>query len=77
MKKVSEFVTDHWKSILLFYLVVNSYSKLEQGQTALAQRIDKIEIISEKVNKIEIMVERIDERTGGEYEKRKNSKKDK
>lgn len=75
MKKISEFVTDHWKAILVFYLVVNSYSKLDHQQTAIAQRVDRIETISEKINRIEIMVERIDERTGGEIEKRKNSKK--
>lgn len=77
MKKISEFVTDHWKPLLLFYLIVNSYSKIDSNQAALAQRIDKIETIGEKINRIEIMVERIDERTGGQNGEQKNSKKNK
>jgi hypothetical protein len=76
MKKIAEFVTDHWKPLLLFYLIVNSYTKLDQQQIAMAQKIDKLETMSEKINRIEVMVERIDERTGGENAKRKNSKKD-
>jgi hypothetical protein len=70
MNKISAFLTDHWKPIVLFYLIVNSYSKIENAQAELSKRIDKIEIIQQDVSEMKIMIEVINERTGGKYDKR-------
>ena len=72
MNKISEFVTNHWKAIVLFYIVVNSYTRIDNEQIALAKRVDKIEIMQDQIKRIEIMVERIDERTGGQNGKKNN-----
>ena len=74
MNKVSQFLTDHWKAIVLFYIVVNSYTRIDNEQVAIAKRVDRIEIIQSEIQEIKIMVERIDERTGGKNGKQKNSK---
>lgn len=74
MNKISQFLSDHWKAIVLFYIVVNSYTRIDNEQIALAKRVDRIETIESQINEIKIMVERIDERTGGKYGKQKNSK---
>jgi hypothetical protein len=63
MTQVSNFITKHWLAIFLFYIIVNSYTRLDNNQLALANRIDKIDLIDEKVEQILIRVERIDERT--------------
>jgi hypothetical protein len=72
MNKVSQFLTDHWKAIVLFYIVVNSYTRIDNEQIAIAKRVDRIEIIQSEIQEIKIMVERIDERTGGKNGKQKN-----
>lgn len=72
MNKVSQFLTDHWKAIVLFYIVVNSYTRIDNEQVAIAKRVDRIEIIQSEIQEIKIMVERIDERTGGKHGKQKN-----